>query len=107
MPVLTEVSPPEMWQPNLAEYFKQEVMDFVAQNPERVAAILNAKPEASHAILQDWAHWTSWADGRAPPLVAMIRDVTLIILNSMDHRVEVFSPLSHRLMSSETCGSCT
>ena len=68
-------------------------MEYVAQNPEKVGQILNASPAVAQSILQDWAQPTSWADGRALALVAMIRDISLIIINSMDACIEVFSPL--------------
>ena len=81
-----------MWQPNLGPEFKQEILTAIAADPMKVALALHASESAAQSLLTDWARWTDWADGRAMPVVAVLRDISLMIINSTEACIELFSP---------------
>ena len=91
---------PGQWQINLAPQFKAEEMQSIASEPDKVAAILHASPSVAQALQTDWARWEDWADGRAMPLICVLKQVALVIINVMDGKVELFSPCANVFDSS-------
>ena len=79
------------WDENRGGHLKNEVMQWVNTHPELVAELLGGSPSIASSIMRDWEAWDAWADGRAPPLIAHIYDVSVLIVNVKDRCAELFS----------------
>ena len=94
---------PGQWHLSLGP--KAALVDTIVNEPTKMATIMHASPSVATSLQEACGRWEDWADGRAMPLVAVLREVTLMMVNIADARIEVFSPcaLLHRL---EQCGPC-
>ena len=83
--------PPQMWTPEHGPILKRDTLEWIRQSPEQVSHILNASSDITESLTQAWSNWTSWADGRAPPLVAMHYETSIMIVNVPESCIELFS----------------
>ena len=75
----------------MTKQLKSDILAYAQTNPQAVASVLNASVTAAQAVIHDWTPEHAWADGRAPPLLAVYHGAVLAIVNETDQCIEVFA----------------
>ena len=86
--------PPEQWAIEDSYDLKAGILWLLRESPSSIARWLRCSEQVSHQLADEWQDAQSWADGRAFPIIAMHKQISVIVVNSTDDNIEMFTPHS-------------
>ena len=96
--------PDQSCEPRVGHELKSTLVDLFARNASECTGVLGITDNALLSIFSEWRPAQAWADMRLLALVSVHYNVSVIVMNMADARVEMISPSPQHLASTQWWG---